>query len=137
MQQPRYRANFPELFFKARSELPPGTVLMQISLPFLRLSRGPRRLSKILKTLAGIVPFRPRSRAFTFWRPGLFLAVRSLVRCLCHLQHLAYPRIHPSRALVLATLHCPLAVRLSRTWQELLFHWWIALDEYWTVVANS
>ena len=24
---PRYRANFPELFFKARSELPPGTVL--------------------------------------------------------------------------------------------------------------
>ena len=27
MQPPRYRANFPELFFKARSELPPGTVL--------------------------------------------------------------------------------------------------------------
>jgi hypothetical protein len=27
MQQPRYRANFPELFFKARYELPPGTVL--------------------------------------------------------------------------------------------------------------
>jgi hypothetical protein len=26
-QQPRYRANFPELFFKARYELPPGTVL--------------------------------------------------------------------------------------------------------------
>ena len=27
MQPPRYRANFPELFFKARYELPPGTVL--------------------------------------------------------------------------------------------------------------
>ena len=24
---PRYRANFPEFFFKARYELPPGTVL--------------------------------------------------------------------------------------------------------------
>ena len=27
VQQPRYRANFPEFFFKARYELPPGTVL--------------------------------------------------------------------------------------------------------------
>ena len=75
----RSRANTPEFFFKARYELPPGTVLydMQISLPFLRLSRGPPRPSRILKTLAGIVPFRPRSRgAFIFLRPGLFLAVR-------------------------------------------------------------
>ena len=116
---------------------PLGQFCTQISLPFFRLSRGPRRLSEILKTLAGMVTFRPRSRAFTFWRPGLILTARSLDRCLCYLQHLAYPQIYPFRVLVLVTLHSPLAVRLSRTLQGLLFHWWIALNAFWTVGANS
>ena len=65
---------------KARYELPPGIVLLQISLLFLYLSSGPLRPSKIVQTLPGIVPFRPRSLAFTFWRTsGLFPAPMCLL----------------------------------------------------------
>ncbi len=34
-------------------------------------------------------------------------------------------------------LSCPLTVRLSRTLQERLFHWRIALNAYWAVEADS
>ena len=99
---------------------PLGQFCMQISLPSLRLSRGPLRPSRIMKTLAGKVPFPPPMWAFSYWRLGLEPSV-------C-------PWIHPSRALVLATL----PVRLSCTLQKArFFHCWIALNANLAVEANS
>jgi hypothetical protein len=108
MQQPRYRATFPELFFKARYELPPGTVLYADIATFFALVAWTPEAQQNYEDPGWEGPF-PASE------PGVYILEARI------------------EALVLATL----SVCMSRTLQERLFHCWIALNAYLAVEANS
>ena len=68
---PRYRANTPEFFIKARYDLPPGTILYADIAAFLAFIAWTPEAKQNHEDPAWNGP----SLAFTFWRPGVFLAV--------------------------------------------------------------